>query len=199
MNERAIMQIHELAKTLGWTADAVADRLGIEKTTGFHLKRVDDEKVKELAGYVPQRLKTTARFWSRYREHLLPAPSGSQRGDIAFSDWIYETDADSAEAAYLRSDVVRDKTGVREVLDAPYDDHNSAMEFMAFLRDLIYTGSNRAEGPSRSGLQSVRAMLRPLEQKGVSISVSDPGAAQQLIKIVAGSKSMNVAQFGTEV
>lgn len=164
------MKIYEISKKVGKTNPEVAEAFGLEAGPTVHLKDVDDAAAEEYVKAnslvvetpVPEEgpvEKNRARFWCINRRNWLPANEKDVRKTIKFSDWVYECDDDSVEAAFLRTTRVRDAIGIREVLAGPYEDNEITVPFIMYLQSLIFTGQSSADGSSREGRDCVLALL----------------------------------------
>jgi len=198
------MKVHEIAKLCGLEKEQVAAELGITAEGKYWMQGVDDApanaflvskgvqppETPEVDQPPPQPKKgRSARFWSPKRAHYFPASDDAERGDIQFKDWIYETERDGPEAAFLRIADVQNRTGILEVLDKPYTDVEVAVEFELFLDSLIFSGADRSDGPSREGMRMVRAFLRG-DELGEMDTVNK-NSSTALKKAVRMTKSTN--------
>lgn len=207
------MKVHEIAKLTGVDAGVVLTDLGLEGGTGAHLRVVDDAQAKAylaskgvtLTENTPK-VARKARFWCANRRNFLPkredatvngiVVKGETRNDIRFKDWVYECDGDSEDAKFLRSQDVRDKLRIFEVVAKPYADAGKAADFIRFLEAQIYTGQTPVDGASREGRNSVQAMLFADMAQAMPKGVKN--SPRGLTRAVAGLVSMNVESFGTE-
>ena len=215
------MQVTEIVKLTGKSKEEVAGALGIPREGSYWFAKVDDTVAKEYImasgdgdtrvdepngaeGQPPAPESTQdepvakmAQFWSTRRAHNLPSDSTMERGDILFNDWTYIAESQSPEAKFLRSDIARDKIGIREVYQVSYDDPEVIAEFILYLESLIFTGLSKSDGASREGASCARAILSAEDQSGME--PVDQNSPKQLIRAITRSKSMNVQAFGTGV
>jgi len=204
------MKVYEIAQMVGLENAVVAQELGLEGGQGSHLRVVGEAETKAYltskglplggaAGAAPvsaQPGKTgrMARFWSPFRDNSLPCNPGDPRGDIRFADWVVECETDSIVAAYLRQDDIRDRVGVYEVLDGPYESIDVRVEFQRYLEGLIFTGQTPADGPAKEGMLKVRAMLWP--DMLDAMDKNKKNKAYALSSAVAGKVHLSVESFG---
>ena len=214
------MQVTEIAKLAEKTKEEVADALGVAKEGSYWFAQVDDTVAQE---YIMAQCDTDtppeqespsqglsaspvvepelvarkrAQFWSSKRSHFLSngdARNTQARGDVQFKDWRYITDDDGAEATFLRTVDIRDRIGIREVINEPYDKVNVGVAFQLYLESLIYTGNTKADGPSREGVRCVAAMLSAEDES--NMEPIERNSPKQLIAAVVARKSMNVQSF----
>jgi len=175
------MRVHEIAKATGLGHDQVAAELGLEGAR-VHMLDVENERARAFMAEHGEVAPTSSpktgvvRFWSPKKSHLV--------GNIQFSEWAYETEGDSKEAACLRE--VRDRTGVREVVNGPFED-TVKIDFLKYLEDIIYTGfgPQTDTAVSKEGMRCVRAILR----ENVALSLAERNSPKHLMAKIVETKS----------
>ena len=218
------MHLYEIHRKTGRDYEQIAADLGIDGepgTQGFHIRQVDDaiaqqyidEAVKEhdadhhnadieggsdqIAPIPPKRVW----FWSAKRHHILAGDESQGRERVEFRDWLYETTEGSDTDKWLSSPDVRDRLGIRKIIDKPYESTIERMRFMQMLRAIIYTGrlTDNDPGPlwSREGMACVRALLRPAEIN--HLTTTERNVPERLLDEVVKRKSFNVKIVGVEV
>ena len=204
-------KVHEIAKMVGMESAEVIGELGLEAGQGAHMQNVDDAQAKE---YVESKGKTfpvesqaeenipeekvtrKARFWCINRWNNLPANPGDARSSVVFDEWVNEQEPDSKECAFLRTNDIRDRLQVYEVLDHPYEDDRKRVDFIRFIEKLMFTGQSQTDGTSREGSKCAMAILfndmaaaRPRKVKN---------SPRKLAVAIAEKVSLSIQSFGLE-
>jgi len=186
------MKIHEIATVTGHDKADVAEACSVHQASTYWLKDVDEHVaeayIKEFGESVGEATKKV-RFWNESNSRLLPSAPEEVRGDIQFKEWAVEVDEGSPEAAFLRATEIRDRIGVREIIDKPYEDDDERVAFIEYLKSLIYTGMSKMDGPSREGRACVMAIVPKAELGELSVLHNSP---DRLAGAIAKTKSMNV-------
>ena len=211
------MKIHEIARATGLGSTEIAEELGVKTGSGVAMRVVDDkiaatyiaskgeavddiveplkEDEEEVTVEAPKS-ERRARFWSPSRNNILLTPDEEVRKHIAFSEWFYETEPDSAEAKFLKLDDIRDRIRVFEVQDGAYKNDDTRLEFMRYLESFIYTGQTPADGVSKEGRNCILAIL-PTEMAD-SLPKTTKNTTKLLIREIARMVHLNVEAFGNE-
>lgn len=197
------MRVSEIAKQTGKTNAEVATALGLEASEAPQLKVVPDEQgaayieaCRQAAGTQEDaKVKSgqIVRFWCR-SESYCKTMDKNPANNAQFNGHVFECKADDPRCAALRDPFIRDTRQVYEVVLKPHEDTRMRMEFVEYLRSLIYTGRGSHQYmASFHGRESVRAMLGPaLVQKLDPADRQDP---KRLSLAVADRISLKVENY----
>ena len=191
------MKIHEIAKVTGIESSQVAAELNVEGGQGVAFREVDsavaDAYIASKRGPdspVVTSEEKMARFVSaKGKNHIIPAPAGSKRGDIRFKDWVLLVPDDSPEAEDCRTAYYRDALRLWEVKDGPYEDDEVRMGFRDYLNALVHTGGpghSEHEGTSTAGIRRVQAYLTLPERAKIGFKT-----AKAVVNAVVKSKHVD--------
>ena len=195
------MRVHEIAKAVGCDNATVLSDLGIDSKTGAHMSDVEDglaqdyiDSKKDKAAVVEgSGTDKVVRFWS---------PSASlhvcsrNTDDMVFERHVFECLEGSEQDKILSTPGQRDSLRVFKVIRKPHGDVEKRMEFRLFINEQIWTGSDRSEGPSMSGRDSVQRMLPADMLALLSSDVKNP--PESLAKEVVNRISLNVENYPLE-
>jgi len=196
------MKVHEIVAQVGLDKETVASELGVETSGNYWLTEVDDGQARAYIASkgveapppsappqdppLPPKSRSV-RFWSPKRGHSLPYSGADTDKDIQFDDWVFEASSDDSRVAFLRKTDVQNRTRIVEILDKPFAEAEDGVEFAMYLDSLIYTGAARTDGPSREGVQSVRAFLR--EDELAKLVTAERNTADGIKRAVRLTKS----------
>ena len=164
------MRVSEIAKQTGKTNAEVAAELGLEPSESPQLKVVPDEvgaayiKANRTPGspdvptVEPGKL---VRFWCRSESYCLTMDK-NPANNAQFKGHVFECKAEDPRYAKLSDPFIRDTRHVYQVVFKPHEDTRMRMEFVEYLRSLIYTGRGTHQYmASFHGREAIRAMLGP--------------------------------------
>ena len=197
------MRVSEIAKQTGKTNAEVAAELGLEPSDAPQLKVVPDEvgtayiaanRKPSGSDDVPQdEPGKTVRFWCRSESYCLTMDK-NPANNAQFKGHVFECKPEDPRCAKLRDPFIRDTRQVYEVVFKPHEDTRMRMDFVEYLRSLIYTGRGTHQYmASFHGREAIRAMLGPaLVQKLDPADRQDP---KRLSLAVADRISLKVENY----